>query len=142
VRAGLAKLSGMWQTLRSIKPAMLARLMVGSAMFLVSKTALTWLLGRLFDMPSWLNYLIVITSITIFGWLYHTKITFRTTLSWKTLGRYVQQAVALKVVDYAAYNLLVYWLGAGSVIAPAGAPHDDRCHDPRHDPHDARWNGK
>lgn len=111
------KVSGGVRAVRRVKPAMFARLMAGSAMFLASKTALVWLLDSLFDIPAWLNYLIVITSITIFGWLYHTKVTFRTELSWKTLQRYIHQAVAMKIVDYVVYNLLVYRLAAGSVIA-------------------------
>lgn len=82
----------------------------GSACFLILKTGLVALISHLTGLPPWLNYLIVTLSVSVLGWLYHSKVSFRVPLNRRTLHRYVHQAIVLKVVDYALFNGLVYGL--------------------------------
>jgi len=86
----------------------LAAITLGSLMFVCLKTGIVALIHYLTGMPAWLNYLIVTISVSILGWIYHSKVSFQIGLSRRTLIRYVQQAIALKIADYAIYNGLVY----------------------------------
>jgi len=81
----------------------------GSFFFMLMKMGLVWLMKWPFpEMEAWLNYLIVTTSVTIIGWLYHSTISFQTGLSVESLKRYVTQAVVLKALDYGIFNLCYY----------------------------------
>ena len=89
----------------------LALIMIGSLFFLGLKVLIVFMVDTVFGIEPWINYLIVTTSITSLGWLYHSKVSFGINLSGKTFGRYVNQAVILKITDYFAYNFFVYILG-------------------------------
>ncbi len=86
----------------------LATITFGSLMFVGLKTALVALLHWLTDMPAWLTYAIVTVSVSILGWIYHSKASFGVPLNRQTLIRYVNQAIFLKIVDYVIYNGMVY----------------------------------
>lgn len=102
-------------------PALLLRriaiITLGSLMFVILKTGLVALIHTWIGLPAWLNYLTVTVSITLVGWIYHSRISFQIPLSWRTLGRYIQQAVALKIVDYVLFNGLVYVAGVDVCVA-------------------------
>lgn len=89
----------------------LIRITLGSLMFMLIKVGLVALIQSLFCIPAWANYLIVTVSVSIFGWIYHSKISFRMPLSRSTLARYGEQAISLKFIDYLLYNCLVYICG-------------------------------
>lgn len=89
----------------------------GSIVFLALKTGLVALMNQLTNIEAWLNYLIVSLLITVCGWLYHSKISFRRRLTMSVLYRYCNQAVALKALDYAVYNGLVYGMGINVILA-------------------------
>jgi hypothetical protein len=95
----------------------IAIITVGSLMFVILKTGLVALIHSWIGIPAWLNYLTVTVSITFVGWVYHSKISFQIPLRRQTLGRYVQQAIALKVVDYVVFNGLVYVAGVNVCVA-------------------------
>jgi len=95
----------------------IAVITLGSLMFVILKTGLVALVHAWFGLPAWLNYLTVTLSITLVGWVYHSKVSFQIPLSWRTLGRYIQQAVALKVADYVIFNGLVYVAGIDMCVA-------------------------
>ncbi|MGI9628500.1 MAG: hypothetical protein ACR2QM_16825 [Longimicrobiales bacterium] len=81
---------------------------LGSLMFVSLKTLLVALLHALAQLAPWLNYLIVTLSVSLLGWVYHSRVSFQRPLTRATLLRYGQQAVALKILDYGIYNGLVY----------------------------------
>ena len=95
----------------------IAIITLGSLMFVILKTGLVALIHTWIGLPAWLNYLTVTVSITLVGWVYHSRISFQIPLSWRTLGRYIQQAVALKIVDYMLFNGLVYVAGVDVCVA-------------------------
>lgn len=103
-----------------LRPTLLSRLVkvtCGSALFVTLKTLLVWGVAVATPLPAWANYACVTVGISLLGWVYHSKVSFDQPLTRRTLGRYVQQAVALKVVDYGLYNGLVYGVGADVVLA-------------------------
>jgi putative flippase GtrA len=60
-------------------------------------------------MPVWLNYGLVHAITLIFGYTWHTRITFRQKPGLRSFGRFVLSIAALRVTDYClvvAVNLL------------------------------------
>lgn len=100
----------MRRTARRLMPIVL-----GSGMFAALKAGLVLLIDSTTTIEPWLNYLIVLVGISVLGWVYHSKVSFKVPLTKQTFIRYVQQAVALKALDYGLYTLLVY----GLVLNPA-----------------------
>ena len=83
-------------------------IVLGSALFASIKAGLVLLIATTTHIPPWLNYLLVIVGISLLGWVYHSKVSFKVPLTRRTLVRYVQQAVLLKITDYMLYTLAVY----------------------------------
>jgi hypothetical protein len=94
-----------------------AAILGGSLFFLLLKTGLVSAVDAVVGWPAWLNYLIVTVAVTLLGWVYHSKVSFRLPLSRVTLRRYLAQAIALKVLDNVLYNVFVYLLGVGVTVA-------------------------
>lgn len=88
----------------------LVAIVAGSAMFMGLKIALLLGLEHLNSLPVWLNYAVVTISISLIGWVYHSKVSFRQPLTRQTLRRYVEQAISLKLLDYVMVNALTYLL--------------------------------
>jgi hypothetical protein len=98
----------LFQKNRSFKRRMIT-IIGGSFFFMLMKMGLVALMKLPFpEMQAWLNYLIVTTSITVIGWLYHSTISFQTGLTVESMKRYFTQAVVLKALDYGIYNLCFY----------------------------------
>ena len=84
-----------------------ATITFGSAMFVSLKTAMVAAIDHLTIVPPLANYGFVTLSVTLLGWLYHSKVSFDQPLTRRTLWRYLQQAAVLKALDYALYAGLV-----------------------------------
>lgn len=81
----------------------------GSFFFMLMKMGLVALMEWQYpDMGFWMNYLIVTTSVTLIGWVYHSTISFQTGLNTESLKRYIAQAIVLKALDYGLGNLMFY----------------------------------
>lgn len=104
----ITRTSGLWRA---------AAILGGSLFFLLLKTALVSAVDAIVGWPAWCNYLIVTIAVTLLGWIYHSKVSFRLPLSRATLRRYLAQAIALKVLDNLLYSVFVYLLGVGLTVA-------------------------
>ncbi len=80
----------------------------GSLLFVSLKSILVWFVARSWDILPWANYAIVTVSITLIGWVYHSKVSFRLPLTKGTLWKYLTQAFVIKTGDYILYNVFVY----------------------------------
>lgn len=80
----------------------------GSLFFLALKTVLVATVDHFWSLEAWLNYLIVITLTTWLGLFYHARFSFRVKIDRRMAGRFLQQSIAFKVLDYATYNLFFY----------------------------------
>lgn len=89
----------------------------GSLVFLLLKTALVLVVDVAVGCPAWCNYLGVTVTVILLGWVYHSKVSFQMPLSWATLRRYVIQAVAITMLDYALFNSFVYLLNVDLTLA-------------------------
>ena len=85
----------------------LATITFGSGLFISLKTAMVAAIDHLTLVPPLANYAFVTLSVTLLGWLYHSKVSFDQPLTRRTLWRYLQQAAVLKALDYALYAGLV-----------------------------------
>lgn len=81
---------------------------LGSLCFLLLKAGLVELLELADRFPLWLNYLMITVSISLLGWVYHARLSFRQELTLRSLRRYIEQAVGLKILDYALVTMAVY----------------------------------
>lgn len=102
-----AKLNGFLQKL--------FRVILGSLLFMLLKVGLTSVLLSISRAPEWLAYLIVTVSVSIFGWIYHSKISFQIPLNRGSLWRWISQAIVLKLLDFASFNVIFYLLGVPPV---------------------------
>ena len=84
------------------------KITIGSLIFMLVKLGCVAFLHYIVGLSPWLNYGVVTISVSILGWIYHSKISFGQPLTRQTLVRYAQQAIVLKILDYAIYNALVY----------------------------------
>lgn len=89
----------------------------GSLMFLLLKTVLVTAVDALWGWPAWCNFLCVTVAVSLLGWVYHSKVSFRQPLNRATLRRYIAQAIALKLLENVLYNVFVYLLGIGITVA-------------------------
>lgn len=92
-------------------------LATGSAMFFVIKLVWVASFEAINAVEPWLSYLFITLLLTLLGWLYHSKITFRTPLSAYGLSRYLKASLGLKVFDYAIFVSLVYAAGLQPVLS-------------------------
>jgi len=93
------------------------RVVAGSFVFFTLKATLVFVLVTHGSLPAWANYLLVHLFLTLLGWVYHSKVSFRVALSRVTFIRYIKQAIVLKATDYVLYNVLVYWLGLNEIVS-------------------------
>ncbi len=108
--------SALWRRARQ-----LAIVVGGSFMFMCLKAGLVAVIHALTALPAWLNYGIVTVSVSLLGWVYHSKLSFSVPMTRRSLRRYIEQAIALKLLDYAAYNGLVYLGGFREGFGPVWA---------------------
>ena len=79
----------------------------GSALFFLIKVIWLYLTEQI-GLAAWLSYLIINVVLTVMGWTYHSKVTFKTALNAQTAWRYVNASIGLKLFDYFGFLLLTY----------------------------------
>jgi hypothetical protein len=79
----------------------------GSGLFFLIKIGCLYLAGQL-GVAAWLSYLVITVALTIVGWTYHSKVTFKTELSVHTAWRLSHSTVALMLADYLGFLALTY----------------------------------
>lgn len=86
----------------------IGKLSFGSLCFATLKIALVWIIEYYNLFAPWLSYLIITTILIVFGWIYHSKITFNISLSFSTLIKFIQQSVGLQILENLTFNYIVY----------------------------------
>ena len=79
----------------------------GSALFFLVKIGWLYLTEQI-GLAAWLSYLTINIALTLMGWTYHSKVTFKTGLSAQTAWRYINASIGLKLFDYFGFLLLTY----------------------------------
>lgn len=90
---------------------------LGSAIFFAIKVAWIFTTEATAIMPAWLSYLLVHLFLTVFGWLYHGKISFEAQYSRQNFIRYVFASTGFKLLDYFGFVTLSYMFNTPPILA-------------------------
>ncbi len=87
-----------------------AKVFMGSGVFFAFKNMCIALNLVYPVLPMWLLYLIVHVLTYLAGWVYHTRVSFKTTFSVGSFVRYFASNMVMIVADFALFTALVYGL--------------------------------